>query len=71
MVTGTLFVVNQINYSMKMNNPTDIIEDSITSYSYNRNIRNMQVVSSNHVLSIHSSEAYKCQIFKPFFLFIR
>ena len=30
-------------------------------------IRNMQVVSSNHVYSTHSCEANKCRIFKPFF----
>ena len=30
-------------------------------------IRNMQVVSSNRDHSIHSCEANKCRIFKPFF----
>ena len=33
--------------------------------------RNIQVVSSNRVHSIHLCEANKCRIFKPFFLFIR
>ena len=32
-------------------------------------IRNMQVVSSNCVHSTQSCEAYKCRIFKLFFLF--
>ena len=34
-------------------------------------IRNIQMVSSNHVHSTHKCEANKCRIFKPFFLFIR